>query len=326
VTKVLEFHIIPSLNQDLYLGITFWAVFNLLPSSMQVSEMVSDSHNLTEGQQCSLSKVIGTFPSFASSGLGKTTFISYEIDVGDAKPIKQCHFPVLPAIEKLLCKEIDRMLEMGVIEKSQSAWSLPLALVQKPGKVRLCLESRKVNAATKKDAYPLPQIDGILSRLPKAMYISSLDLKDAYWQIPLEPSSRDKTAFTIPGKPLYQCTRRLMPFGLTKASQTMTRLMDKVIPPDLRNEVFVYLDDLLVVSDTFETHMKDLSAVAKQIKIAGLTLNVEKSKGMQSVRYLRHIVGKGAIRTDLEKISAMADFPHPKNLRFLRSFLGMVGW
>jgi len=101
------------------------------------------------------------------------------------------------------------------------------------------------------------------------------DLKDAFWKIPLEPSSRDKTAFTIPGKPLYQ--NRVMHFGLINASQTMTRLMDKVIPPDLRNEVFVYLDDLLVVSDTIETHMKVLSAVAKQIKIAGLTLNVEKT-------------------------------------------------
>jgi len=81
VTKDLEFHIIPSLNKNLYLDITFWAVFNLLPSSMQVSEMVSDSHILTEGQQCSLSKVIETFSSFASLGLGKTTLISYEIKI-----------------------------------------------------------------------------------------------------------------------------------------------------------------------------------------------------------------------------------------------------
>jgi len=157
------------------------------------------------------------------------------------------------------------------------------------------------------------------------MYISSLDLKDAYWQIPLEPSFRDKTAFTIPGKPLFQY--RVMPFGLTNASQTMTRLMDKVSPPDLRNEVFVYLDDLFVVSDTFKTHKKVLSAVVKQIKIAGLTLNVEKTTFcMRSVKYLGHIVGEGVIRTDPEKISAMADFPLPKNLRSLRSFLGMVGW
>jgi len=162
--------------------------------------------------------------------------------------LKQWHFPVSPAVEKLVYPEVDRMLKLGVIEESDSAWSSPVVLVQKPGKVRLCLDSRKVNMVTTKDAYPLPQIDGILSRLPKANFISSLDLKDAYWQIPLDPASRDKTAFTIPGKPLYQY--KVMPFGLTNASQTMTRLMDKVIPAHLRNAVFVYLDDFLIVFDS----------------------------------------------------------------------------
>jgi len=107
----------------------------------------------------------------------------------------------------------------------------------------------------------------------------------------------------------------------------MTRLMDKGIPASLRNEVFVYLDDPLVVSDTFEGHMKVLSLVADQIRAAGLTLNVGKSKFcMKSVKYLGHIVGEGVIRTDPEKISGMKDFPLPKFLKALRSFLGMVGW
>jgi len=97
---------------------------------LQVSEMVSDSDNLTEGQQCSLSKVLGTFPSFASSGLGKTTLVAYEIDVSDAKSIKQSHFPVSPTVEKLIFKEIDRMLVIWVIEESQSAYSSPVVLLQ----------------------------------------------------------------------------------------------------------------------------------------------------------------------------------------------------
>jgi len=106
----------------------------------------------------------------------------------------------LPAVEKLLYEEVDRMLTLGVIEQSDSPWSSPGVLVQKPGRVCFCRGSQKDNAVTRKDAYPLQKIDGILSRLPKANMISSLDLKDAYWQIPLEPQSRDKTAFTIPGK------------------------------------------------------------------------------------------------------------------------------
>ncbi|KAH8336090.1 hypothetical protein KR074_000017, partial [Drosophila pseudoananassae] len=132
--------------------------------------------------------------SFAKLGLGKTHLISHSIDVGDTKAVKQRHYPVSPAVEKLLYGEVDRMMRLGVIEESQSAWSSPVVLVQKPGKVRLCLDCRKVNSFTQGDAYPLPQIDAILSRLPRAMFISSLDLKDAYWQIPLDLASRDKTA------------------------------------------------------------------------------------------------------------------------------------
>ncbi|XP_043062725.1 uncharacterized protein LOC122319465 [Drosophila yakuba] len=116
---------------------------------------------------------------------------------------------------------------------------------------------RKVNSFTEKDAYPLPQISGILSRLPKAEYITSLDLKDAYWQVPLDKTSRDKTAFTVPGRPLYQL--KLMPFGLCNATSTMSRLMDKVVPAHLRNEVFIYLD---------ERHLEVLREVALQIRRA----------------------------------------------------------
>jgi len=255
VVKELNLHIIPSLSQELYLGIDFLKAFDFL-----------FSHALSDQQGNDLKAVIYEFTSFAISGLGKTSLISHLIDIGDARPVKQRHFSVSPAVEKLLYAEVDRMLKLGVIEESDSAWSSPVVLVQKPGKVRLCLDSKKVNMVTTKDAYPLP---------PKANFISSLDLKDAYWQIPLDPASRDKTAFTIPGKPLYQY--KVMPFGLTNASQTMTRLMDKVIPTHLRNAVFVYLDDLLIVSDSLEEHLKVLCEVAGCIKSAGVALNVEKS-------------------------------------------------
>jgi len=125
------------------------------------------------------------------------------------------------------------------IEESQSAWFSPIVMVSKPGKVRICIDCRKVNSFTEKDSYPLHQINGILSRLPKAEFITRFDLKDAYWQVPLEVNSRDKTAF--PGRPLYQF--KLKPFGLCNATSNTSRLMDKVVLPHYRNEVFVKLRD-----------------------------------------------------------------------------------
>lgn len=213
ITKPIKLFIIPSLSQNLYLGIDFWNSFELLPTGLlseincklfsnSVSELFEQRPlSLLEKQKLQL--VINTFPAFSKEGLGRTSVISHVIDVSSSTPIKQRHFPVSPAIEKLIYAELDRMLQMDVIEESGSAWSSPIVLVQKPGKVRLCLDSRKLNIVTVKNAYPLPNMDGILSRLPKAEYITSLDLKDAFWQIPLDKSSKDKTAFTVPGRPLH---------------------------------------------------------------------------------------------------------------------------
>lgn len=247
-SKPFRLWIVPTLSENLYLGIDFWSSFNLLPDFVanqslpaKVARVASLGLNdqaqvtLTPHQKIQLAAVIKLLPSFAEKGLGKTTLIEHEIDTGSAKPIKQRHYAVSPAIEQLMYTELDRMLSLGVIEESDGPWSSPVVLVRKPGKVRLCVDCRKLNEVTVKNAYPMPLIEGILSRLPRAEFISSIDLKDAYWQIPLEESARDKTAFTVPGRPLYRFT--IMPYGPANAPQTMCKLMDKVIPPSLRNEI-----------------------------------------------------------------------------------------
>lgn len=173
---------------------------------------LEDFYPLSMQQKTQLSSVIDLFPNFEKQGLGRTTLIKHHIDVCGATPIKQRFYPVSPAVEKLILGEIDRMLKLGVIEPSTSAWSSPMRLVVKPGKVRLCLDARMLNLVTKKDAYPLPNIEGIFARLPRANIISKLDLKDAFWQIGLDENSKPLTAFTVPGRPLYQFV--IMPFGL----------------------------------------------------------------------------------------------------------------
>lgn len=345
ITKDLEFLIIPDLEQEIYLGVDFWKIFNLsvvgnvspkitshnfpvseIVESEELSFIASKLHELTPDQTRRLEAVKSVFPSFAKRGLGKTTLEQHTIQVTDEDtPIKQRHYPVSPAIQKLLYDELDRMLDLGVIEVSNSSWSSPVTLVRKGDKNRLCLDARKLNIRTIKDAYPLPHIDGILSRLQDTRFISAIDLKDAFWQIPLEEKSREKTAFTVPGRPLYQYT--VMPFGLCNAAQRMCRLMDKVIPAIMRSNVFVYLDDLLVCSASFDDHLILLEDVARCLTRANLTINVEKSKFCyREVRYLGFVVGDGSIKTDEEKVKAVAEFPVPKTPRQLRRFLGMTGW
>lgn len=159
----------------------------------------------------------------------------------------------------------------------------------------------KVPGTTERHWYrnPLQNIESILSRVDETIFISSIDLKHAFWQVELDEKSRPLTAFTIPGRPLYQFRR--MPFGLCNSAQRLCRVMDKVIPQRLRSRVFVYLDDLLMISKTFEEHCMLL-------------------------RYLGFIIGDGALRTDPKKVEAIMKIEVPKNTRQLRSFLGTAGW
>lgn len=331
-TILVRLYIVPSLSQQLYLGIDFWIAFGLLPKL--VNEIVNsrtggiddNKHPLSPEQSQLLQEAIDLLPSCEKQGLGKTSFLSHTINTGDVQPIKQRHYPVSPAVQAEMYAELDRMLSLGVIEPSQSPWNSPIVMVRKHcGKARLCLDSRAVNNVSVKDAYPLPIIDGILSRLGDTFFISSIDLKDAFWQIELDQTSREKTAFTVPGRSLYQFVR--MPFGLCNAAQTMCRLMDKVIGPELRESVFVYIDDLLIVSADFESHVNRIREVAKRLRTANLTINVSKSKfAMREIKYLGYIVGNGCLKTDPEKIRAISEFPQPATIRQLRRFLGLTGW
>ncbi|XP_017465482.1 PREDICTED: uncharacterized protein LOC108358588 [Rhagoletis zephyria] len=197
-------------------------------------------HQLTPDQKIALQKVVQDFPSFETLGLGQTSLVTYHIDTADAVPIKSKHFPLSPPRQAEAYSKIERLFKMGVIEESNSPWCSPVVLVRKPRKVRLCIDSRKVNAVTKKDSYPLPHINGLLSGLNDTYLISGIDLKDAFLQIKLTESSKEKTAFAVPNKPLYHF--KVMCFGPYNGPQTMSPLMDKAIPSLLRENVFVYLD------------------------------------------------------------------------------------
>lgn len=177
-TKLVRLYLIPSLSQDLYLGIDFWNIFGIKPTVVseidvctQDQEIESEPpnpsvHPLSAKQLHALQQAIELLPSSEVEGLGKTDVLRHTINTNNATPVKQRHYPVSPAVQKEMYSELDRMLSLGVIEESNSPWNSPIVMVRKHcGKARLCLDSRAINNVTVKDAYPLPIIDGILSRL-----------------------------------------------------------------------------------------------------------------------------------------------------------------
>mgnify|MGYP005984782927 FL=1 len=136
------------------------------------------------------------------------------------------------------------------------------------------MDYRQLNAVTKKDTYPLSYISSILDQLRNAIFISSIDIKSAFWQVGLTPESREFSAFTIPGSGLYHFKR--MPFGLTDAPATWQRIIDNVLGADLQPNVFVYLDDIILVSGDFESHLKLLECVLDHLHPAGLVIAEDK--------------------------------------------------
>lgn len=212
------------------------------------------------------------------------------------------------------------MLALGVVQPSKSGWSSPIVLVDKPdGSTRFCVNFRRVNAVTKRDAYPLPYVTTILDRLRDAQYLTSLDIKSAYWQIPLSKESQEKTAFTIPGRGLFEFVT--MPFGLHNAPATWQRFIDSVIGADLEPNVFVYLDDIVVVTSTFDRHLEVLGKIFQRLNLANLTLNQEKCCICRpELKYLGYVVDRDGLRVDPSKVEAIVNIPIPKIRKKSASF------
>ena len=259
------------------------------------------------------------------SELGRTSLVKHSIDTGDHPPIKQQPRRTPFVRREKISKLIDEIQQSGVMQPSASAWASPIVIVpKKDGTSRFCVDFRRVNAVTKKDVYPLPRIDDILDTLGGAQYFSTLDLSSGYWQIELDPVTRDKTAFTS-HYGLYEFIR--MPFGLCNAPATFQRLMQVVLRGIEGKFCFVYIDDILVCSKTFEEHLKHLEQVFERLNKAGLTLKPKKCCFLRKeVLYLGHVISGKDIAPDPAKTQKIHGYPVPTDLTKLRQFLGLASY
>ena len=247
------------------------------------------------------------------------------IETGNAKPISQGLRPSGPAAREVARKEVEDMLEKGVIQPCRSPWASPVVLVKKKdGSTRFCVDFRKVNDVTVKDVHPLPRISDMLEALGSGRYVSTLDAAAGYWQIPLRDEDKGKSAF-ICSEGLYEFN--VMPFGLCNAPATYQRLMNLLLAGLTWRSCLVYLDDILIFSPTFERHVEDMREVFQRIRTSGMLLKPSKCFfGLTTVQYLGHIVTPEGIRPDPAKVIRIRNFPTPRNVGEVRTFLGMAGY
>lgn len=216
------------------------------------------------------------------------------------------------------------MLQQGVIEPSSSPWSAPVTLCLKKDKTwRFCIDYRLLNAATLKDSYPLPKIDTSLDSLG-GKWFSTIDLASGYWQVMVDEKDRPKTAFACQ-KGLYQF--RVMPFGLCNAPSSFERLMDIVLKGYQWERCLYYLDDVIIFGPTFEKAMENLELVFDRFRRANLKLKPQKCFLFQhQVLYLGHVVSDEGISCNPDNVKAPSEWPAPRNVNEVRSYLGLGGY
>ena len=260
-----------------------------------------------------------------SKDLGRTDKVQHQIVTGDSAPIRQQVRRVPPAKREEMRSLLKDMLAQDVIKPTNSPWASPVVLVKKKdGSTRFCVDYRKVNAVTRKDAYPLPRIDDTLDTLSGSKLFSTLDLLSGYWQVEIDHNDREKTAFCTPDG-LFEF--KVMPFGLCNAPATFQRLMDTILAGIQWSHCLVYLDDIIVLGRTFKEHLRSLRAVFDQIRSANLKLKPRKCiLCRQSVDFLGHIVSKEGIATDPAKTEKVMNWPVPVSKRDVQQFLGLTSY
>ena len=277
-------------------------------------------------QQQQLNELFREFGDVFSQGeddLGSTQLLEHTIET-HGPPLRQPYRRQNPAVRQEEMAQVQQMLASDIIRPSNSPWASPVVMVRKKdGSLRFCVDFRQLNAATVKDAHPLPRIDD-LDALHGAKWFSTLDLKSGYWQVAITEQDKAKTTFRTSSGQLYEFNQVL--FGLCNAPATFSRLMDRVLAGLHWETCLFYLDDITIFSSTWEEHLIRLRQVFELLRHANLKLGADKyTFAAKEVNYLGHLVTEEGLLPDPSLLAAIREIPLPKTTTEVCSFLGLAG-
>ena len=241
----------------------------------------------------------------------------------EGAPVRSRVRRLSPEMRDNLKRELDHLLDLDIIEPSNSPFGSAVHLVPKSGgSYRITGDYRLLNRQTTEDSYPIPFLANFTSSLHGSTVFSNLDLYKSYYQVPVAPKHRHKTALVTP---LGSYHFKRMPMGLTNSGKTLQRLMDEIFR-DL-HFVFVYVDDILIYSSSIEEHQEHLRAVFRRLHDYGLVVNKDKCLfGQEQLRFLGHRISSEGFSPLPEKVEAIVSFPKPSDLASLKRYLGMLNF
>ena len=293
----------------------------------QISEKVTqDEIELGHIQNAEISQHVADMVYSYHPKKTKSADVSMKIILEDEIPVYQrarrLSFPERQEVNK----QIDEWIRDGIVRPSSSDYASPIVLVKKKDQTtRLCVDYRQLNRKLIKDRFPLPLIEDVLDQLQDAQVFTTLDLKNGFFHVPVEESSRKYTSFIVPDGQ-YEFLK--VPFGLSTSPSVFQRYVNNIFRDLMRKGVVIlYMDDLIIPSKDEVEGLEKLKMVLQQASDYGLEIKIKKCQFLKrSVEFLGHIVEDGTVRPSSEKTQAVQRFPCPTNVKQVQSFLGLTGY
>ena len=251
--------------------------------------------------------------------------LEHRIVTDNARPVSRKPYQIPYAWNNEVKKQIQQMLENGILHPSSSPWNAPVILVRKKdNSMRFVCDFRGLNDVTKKDAYPLPHICDVIDKIHGAKYWTTLDAASAYWSIPLAEADKEKTAFSVPrGKFEFNVT----PYGLCNAGASNQRMIDIKLAGLPSDRILVYMDDIVIFSKTFSEHLKNLEQVFQRLRLSGVSLILSKCVfASHTVDFLGFELSQSGIRPQSCLTYAVLNFGQPTTREEWKGFLGLAGF
>ena len=264
--------------------------------------------------------------SLEQNEIGCTDTAEHVIELLDNEPFKERFWWIAPLLVEEVREHIQEMLDGGTIRPSQSPWCNAVVLVRKKdGGLWFCIDFCRLNSQTRKDAYPLPQMQETMESMVGAWFFSTMDLKSGFWQVKMAKDSQQYTAFTVGSMGVYEVLR--MPYGLCNAPATFQRLMQNCLGELNLTYALIYLDDVIVFSRTEEEHLHCLWVVFARFLEHGLKLKPSKCHFLQDeITFLGHEVSAKGMKPGMANLKAIAEMALPKTYTEIRHFTGMMGF
>ena len=281
--------------------------------------------HLSQEHASAVERLVQEFSALFSDRLGVTHLSTYHIQLTDTSPVKLPPYRLTPPKMAILKTKIEDMVEKGIIRPSTSTYSSPVFLVPKGEQdFRPVVDYRQLNKRLHIESTPMPDLHTAAHHFSGARIFTTLDLNSAYHQIPLSEECKHVTAFSTPWR-LYEFNR--VPFGIATGAQVLSRLLDNLFSDIKFKYLYHYLDDLVIYSPDFDSHLVHLREVFGRLQQAGLTVRRSKVHfATAQISFLGHWVSPAGITIDLERTKAVRNFPPPKNLRALARFIGMANF